>query len=198
MVHIVENPQWDSSKEGLVPVSEEDEDGDESGSEPTDTDSDEPGLLRYYNHVMGDSGQAPRLPIDSSSSSVGSADTDVTYTGIQTSPCALELPAQVEAQAAGGYRPQAQVVQQQQQQQQPGQSDAEPKAGAPSPASFGGYKPQCTWRPDSPDANGFDCSVGSPTSVNSSQFLIPDVSSEDSRNAVSSTTWIPSFMSGKP
>ncbi|XP_012684063.1 LIF receptor subunit alpha a [Clupea harengus] len=198
MVHIVENPQWDSSKEGLVPVSEEDEDGDESGSEPTDTDSDEPGLLRYYNHVMGDSGQAPRLPIDSSSSSVGSADTDVTYTGIQTSPCALEVPAQVEAQAAGGYRPQAQVVQQQQQQQQPGQSDAEPKAGAPSPASFGGYKPQCTWRPDSPDANGFDCSVGSPTSVNSSQFLIPDVSSEDSRNAVSSTTWIPSFMSGKP
>ncbi|XP_041958390.1 LIF receptor subunit alpha a [Alosa sapidissima] len=195
MVHIVENPQWDSSKEGLVPVSEEDEDGDESGSEPTDTDSDEPGLLRYYNQVVGDSGQVLRLPIDSSSSSVGSADTDVTYTGIQTSPGPLDTPPQMEAMAAGGYRPQGQVVQQQQQ-QQVDRSDAD--AGAPSSASFGGYKPQCTWRPDSPDGNAIDGSVGSPTSVNSSQFLIPDVSSEDSRNPASSTTWIPSFLSSKP
>lgn len=197
MVHIVENPQWDSSKEGLVPVSEEDEDIDESDSENTDTDSDEPGMLRYYNQVVGDSGQAPCLPVDSSSSSVGSADTDVTYTGIQTSPGPLDTPPQMEVQAAGGYRPQGQVVlPQQQQQQQHDRSDVE--AEAPSTASFGGYKPQCAWRPDSPDGSPFEGSVGSPTSVNSSQFLIPDVSSEDSRNGASSTTWIPSFLSGKP
>lgn len=193
MVHIVENPQWDSSKEGLVPVSEEDEDIDESDSENTDTDSDEPGMLRYYNQVVGDSGQAPRLPVDSSSSSVGSADTDVTYTGIQTSPGPLDTPPQVEVLATGGYRPQGQVVPPQQHQDQ-----ADVEAEAASTASFGGYKPQCAWRPDSPDGNAFEGSVGSPTSVNSSQFLIPDVSSEDSRNAGSSTTWIPSFLSGKP
>ncbi|KAL2091759.1 hypothetical protein ACEWY4_011557 [Coilia grayii] len=199
VVHIVENPQWDSSKEGLVPVSEEDEDVDDSASESADTDSDEPGLLRYYNQVVGDGGQALRLPADSSSSSVGSADTDVTYTGIQTSPCTLEAPAPLETQAAGGYRPQVHATQHPQQQQQPEQqeqrADDQPEAADPSPASFGGYKPQCTWRPHSPDGN---CSVGSPTSVNSSQFLIPDVSSEDSRNAGSSTSWIPSFLSGKP
>ncbi|XP_063051766.1 LIF receptor subunit alpha a [Engraulis encrasicolus] len=229
VVQIVKNPQWDSSKEGLVTLSEEDEE-DSASNSGSDTDSDEPGLLRYYNQVVGDrdsggQGGVLRLPADSSSSSVGSADTDVTYTGIQTSPCTLEPPTLAPTQAegpvagvnGGGYRPQASAPQQQQQQQQQhqppqqlelqgGRVDAgEPNVGAPSAASFGGYKPQCTWRPDSPDeGNGFDVgSVGSPTSVNSSQFLIPDVSEDDSRNAGSSsstatTSWIPSFLSSKP
>lgn len=214
MVHIVENPQWDSSKEGLVPLSEEDSDSDESGSEPidVDTDSDEPGLLRYYNQVVGHSGSGQVLPhphsrlpaTDSSSSSVGSADTDVTYTGIQTSPCAPEPLTQdlipPSTSEAGGYRPQVQSGQLQLQQETEQSGTEESNVSTSSPALFGSYKPQCTWGVNSPDVNGFDGSVGSPTSVNSSQFLIPDedgVSTEDSRTVGSSTTWMPSFLSGK-
>lgn len=50
VVQIVKNPQWDSSKEGLVTLSEEDEE-DSASNSGSDTDSDEPGLLRYYNQV---------------------------------------------------------------------------------------------------------------------------------------------------
>lgn len=91
MVHIVEKPEWDSSKEVLVVIPEEDEDeeGQGVGDEPVDTD--EPTSLRYYDQVGDELPIRPRYP-DSSASSASSLDsgrTDVTYTGIQTSGSSL-------------------------------------------------------------------------------------------------------------
>ena len=56
LVHIVESPEWDSSKKGLVPVPEEEVDDNgsvgENGEE--DTDTDELTLLRYYKQLVTD------------------------------------------------------------------------------------------------------------------------------------------------
>lgn len=100
---------------------------------------------------------------DCSSSSTDSVQTQVTYTGIQS-------PA---------YRPQNQPEDPQ---------EVEPQEESPSV----GYKPQCSWRPDSPENENF--SLGSPTSVTSSQFLIPE-SSED--HPESSGSWFQNLLSGK-
>uniref|UniRef100_A0A3P8Z0K1 Fibronectin type-III domain-containing protein n=1 Tax=Esox lucius TaxID=8010 RepID=A0A3P8Z0K1_ESOLU len=164
MVHIVENPEWESSKEALVTVPEEDE----------DEDGDEPLALRYYNHVVGEGSTSGRHPyaFDSSASSIGSMDsgrTDVTYTGIQTS-ASSPVPPQPDASGPGR------------------------RVGG------GGYQPQCSWKPDSSDAEdgGLDC-MGSPTSVTSSQFLLPEDTSspEGKENLSSATTWFHHFLTGK-
>ncbi|KAL0979833.1 hypothetical protein UPYG_G00190390 [Umbra pygmaea] len=193
-VLLVENPQWEFSK-ALVTVPEEDED--------EDVDSDAPLELRYYNHVVDGSSSSERRPnaLDSSTSSFGSMDserTDVTYTGIQTSP----MPIQPQHDApslgqcvGGGYRPQMQSA------SCPEEVQTGPEE-TPIVGSFGGYQPQCSWKKDSPDADGDldqGC-MGSPTSVNSSQFLLPiDTSSEEGKEHLSSaTTWFQSLLTGKP
>ena len=130
MVHILENPEWDS-KEALVTVPEEEEE--EEGSPPADTD--EPSALRYYNQVV-DQGMPRQRPAHlpdssaSSGSSVDSARTDVTYTGIQASAPGPQPP-------PGGYRPQM----------HPASPPASPPASveqAEAEGSFEGYKPQCS------------------------------------------------------
>lgn len=100
---------------------------------------------------------------DCSTSSMDSTQTQVTYTGIQSP----------------SYRPQngpeavfEEVLQK--------ESDGV------------GYKPQCTWRPDSPQ--NFCESVGSPTSVTSSQFLIPESAEE---HPELSGSWFQNLLSGK-
>ncbi|XP_058230543.1 LIF receptor subunit alpha a isoform X1 [Hemibagrus wyckioides] len=158
LVHIVESPD----KEGLVTVPGGQEEGhhdDESDNQDVepDTDSDEPALLRYYNQLVSDAS-------DRSSSSTDSAQTQVTYTGIQS-------PA---------YRPQNQSK---------ALSEAEPQEESPG----AGYKPQCSWRPD-PESENLCDSLGSPTSVTSSQFLIPESSEE---HPESSGSWFQNFLSGK-
>ncbi|XP_030647860.1 LIF receptor subunit alpha a [Chanos chanos] len=186
MLQIVESPDWDSSKDGLVVIPEEDSDEAEGyGDQPVDGDSDEPPLLRYYNHVMDD----PHPPDSSGSStnSISSTQTDVTYTGVQTSSsssCGADA-AQPDIQlVAGGYRPQMQpcVV-----------PDADPEPAPPG--GFAGYKPQCSWRQDSPEEQSLSGSLGSPTSVTSSQFLLPDASEEEEQQQ--SNTWFHNFLSGK-
>ncbi|KAK2845961.1 hypothetical protein Q7C36_010815 [Tachysurus vachellii] len=157
LVHIVESPD----KDGLftAPGGQEEGRGDDENDNQNiemDTDSDEPALLRYYNQLVSDTS-------DCSSSSTDSAQTQVTYTGIQS-------PA---------YRPQNQPEDSQ---------EVEPQEESPSV----GYKPQCSWRPDSPENENF--SLGSPTSVTSSQFLIPE-SSED--HPESSGSWFQNLLSGK-
>uniref|UniRef100_A0A668A6M6 LIF receptor subunit alpha a n=1 Tax=Myripristis murdjan TaxID=586833 RepID=A0A668A6M6_9TELE len=175
MVHIVEEPEWDSSKEALVVIPEEDEDEDETGDEPVDTD--EPTSLRYYNQVIDDRPIRPRFPDSSASSasSLDSARTDVTYTGIQTSGNSL------------GYRPQMQ-----------------PGSLSQDMASFGGYQPQCSWHLDSPveaeESGGLAPSLGSPTSVASTQFLLPDSGSKEQpegkgQGSSSATTWFHNLLS---
>ncbi|MCJ8745311.1 hypothetical protein PDJAM_G00128930 [Pangasius djambal] len=159
LVHIVESPD----KEGVVTLPggqeegrHDDEDGDQNVE--MDTDSDEPALLRYYNQLVSDAS-------DCSTSSMDSAQTQVTYTGIQS-------PA---------YRPQSQPE---------APMEAEPREESPS----AGYKPQCSWRPDSPENENFCDSLGSPTSVTSSQFLIPESSEE---HPESSGSWFQNLLSGK-
>lgn len=100
---------------------------------------------------------------DCSSSSMDSTQTQVTYTGIQS-------PA---------YRPQT-------------DPEAVFEEAVLEESAGVGYKPQCSWRPDSPQ--NFCESVGSPTSVASSQFLIPE-SAEG--HPGSSGSWFQNLLSGK-
>ncbi|XP_051279446.1 LIF receptor subunit alpha a [Dicentrarchus labrax] len=214
MVHIVEKPEWDSSKEMLVVIPEEDEDeeGQGIGDEPVDTD--EPTSLRYYNHVVDERPIRPRYPDSSTSSasSLDSARTDVTYTGIQTSGSSLVF--QLDPQGfseghqpqtdqfascvggGGGYRPQMQTR---------AQSD-DMRPASPEPfldpqvASGGGYKPQSSWNfdVDAGESCGLAPSLGSPTSVASTQFLLPDEEEhgEEKRQLSSSAaTWFTNLLS---
>ncbi|KAG1957887.1 leukemia inhibitory factor receptor [Pimephales promelas] len=180
LVHIVDDPEWDFGKKGLVPVPEEEEEFENDNIE-VDTDSDEPALLRYYNQVVGDGSHSNQLSDSSGSStaSVGSTHTEVTYTGIQ-SPSSSQ-----GVCAGGGYRPQMQSA-----------ADPDEPEGEflEDDALNTGYKPQCSWQLDSPEAENLSGSLGSPTSVTSSQFLIPESSEEKPQ---SSSTWFHSFLSGK-
>ncbi|XP_070760842.1 LIF receptor subunit alpha a [Enoplosus armatus] len=216
MVHVVEKPEWDSSKEVLVVIPEEDEDeeGQGIGDEPVDTD--EPTSLRYYNQVVDERPIRPFFPDSSASSasSLDSARTDVTYTGIQTSGSSLvfQLDPQGSAEGlqpqadlsvscgggGGGYRPQMQP-------RAPcddmGLASHEPFL-EPQAASAGGYKPQSSWHLDSPveaeESGGLAPSLGSPTSIASTQFLLPDGEehAEEKRQLSSSAaTWFTNLLS---
>uniref|UniRef100_A0A4W5JPX4 LIF receptor subunit alpha a n=1 Tax=Hucho hucho TaxID=62062 RepID=A0A4W5JPX4_9TELE len=205
MVHIVEDSVWDSSKEALVTVPEEDEEG--TGDEEADTD--EPASLRYYNQVVeeGSSSRGRPHASDSSASSTGSMDsghTDVTYTGIQTSACSLAPMAHFQPQpdasqcaGGGGYRPQMQSASCPEDPQTGPEEHLQPPVG-----SFGGYQPQCSWKQDSPEADGGgldQACLGSPTSVTSSQFLLPyDTSEEGKEHQSSASTWFHNLLTGKP
>lgn len=222
MVHIVEKPDLDSSKEMLVVIPEEDEDeeGQGIGDEPVDTD--EPTSLRYYNQVVDDRPIMPRYP-DSSASSASSLDsghTDVTYTGIQTSGSSLvfQLDPQGSAESqqpqagasiscggvGGGYRPQMHPQPQSDNVGlTPSESFTEPEA-----AISGGYRPQATWHLDSPEEaeerGSLAPSLGSPTSIASTQFLLPDGSSDEHgeerhQTSSSAATWFTNLLlSTKP
>uniref|UniRef100_H3C7F2 LIF receptor subunit alpha a n=1 Tax=Tetraodon nigroviridis TaxID=99883 RepID=H3C7F2_TETNG len=208
MVHIVEKPHWDSSKEMLVVIPEEDEEEDRQrmGDEPADTD--EPTSLRYYNQVADERPIRPRFP-DSSASSASSMEsgrTDVTYTGIQTSgslsawspsphgssdvcqsQADLEFGSQIGG--GGGYQPQM----------QPRALTEEPFE--PQAVSSGGYKPQSSWHFDSPTeagpSGGLAPSLGSPTSVASTQFLLPDGDehAEEKHQQSSAASWFTNLLS---
>ncbi|XP_053276012.1 LIF receptor subunit alpha a [Pleuronectes platessa] len=213
IMHIVEKPEWDSSKEALVVIPEEDEDeeGQGMGDEPVDTD--EPTSLSYYNQVVDERPIRPRFPdsSDSSASSLDSARTDVTYTGIQTSGSSLVF--QLDSQAsAEGHQPHADMSV-----NGGGGGDYRPQMQARAPsddialvspepfieaASGGGYKPQSSWHLDSPvegeESGGRAPSLGSPTSVASTQFLLPDgeEDTEERRQPSSSaTTWFTNLLS---
>ncbi|TRY71420.1 hypothetical protein DNTS_011664 [Danionella cerebrum] len=162
LVHIVETPDRDFIKEGLVPVPEEEE---EDENLEVDSDS-EPGLLRYYNQVIGSSASDSSA---SSSASVGSTHTDITYAGIQSP----------SSSSGAGYRP---------------QTDPNDALRAQDEEVNNGYKPQCSWQMDSPEPENLSGSLGSPTSVTSSQFLIPESSEEKPQTA---SSWFHGFLSGK-
>lgn len=212
MVHIVEKPHWDLSKEMLVVIPEEDEEEDRQrmGDEPADTD--EPTSLRYYNQVVDERPIRPRFPDSSASSasSVDSARTDVTYTGIQTSgslsawsPSPHSSSDDCQSQAdpvfgsqiggGGGYRPQMQA-------RVPTDEPFEPQD-----VSSGGYKPQSSWHFDSPTeagpSGGLVPSLGSPTSVASTQFLLSDRdehAEEKRQQSSSAASWFTNLLSTKP
>lgn len=216
MVHIVEKPQWDLNKEMLVVIPEEDEDEERQrmGDEPADTD--EPTLLRYYNQVVDERPIRPRFPDSSASSasSLDSARTDVTYTGIQTSgsssawspnPQGSSEVGQSQADQAlssgigwgGGYRPQMHP-------QAPTDDLAltSPESSfEPQAISSGGYKPQSSWHFDSPTEAGPSGDLeplGSPTSVASTQLLLPN-GEEDAEDkyqmSSSAASWFTNLLS---
>lgn len=217
MVHIVEKPQWDMSKEMLVVIPEEDEDEERQRMEDEPDDTDEPTSLRYYNQVVDERPIRPRFPDSSASSasSMDSARTDVTYTGVQTSgsssawspnpldssefsPSHAGQALRSEIGGGGGYRPQM----------QPRAPTEElfltsPKSSfEPQAASSGGYKPQSSWHFDSPTeagpSGGLAPSLGSPTSVASTQFLLPDgdeCAEEKHQLSSSATSWFTNLLS---
>ncbi|XP_029961330.1 LIF receptor subunit alpha a [Salarias fasciatus] len=211
MVHIVEKPDWDSSKEALVAIPEEDEDhdGQDMGDEPVDTD--EPTSLRYYNQVVDERPIRPRFPDSTSSaSSLDSAQTDVTYTGIQTSGSSLVFQLDQQGSCEGhqvqddhpirsggrGYWPQ---MQQSAACNEVGLASPEPLL-EPQAAISGGYKPQISWHLDSPgeaeERGSLAPSLGSPTSVASTQFLLPEGEEHDEEKRQSSaTTWFTNLLS---
>ncbi|KAM9858027.1 LIF receptor subunit alpha a [Aulostomus maculatus] len=218
MVHIVEKPAWDSSKEVLVVIPEEDEEEDEYGYGDEPVDTDEPTSLRYYNQMVDERPIRPRFPdsSDSSASSLDSAQTDVTYTGIQTSGSSLVF--QLDQQGSSeGHRPQASLLNSfggegggyRPQMQPRGPSDnphpAPPQSfSEPQAACTGGYKPQSSWHLDSPgeaeERGGLAPSLGSPTSIASTQFLLPDGESEDRAEekhqlSSSAATWFTNLLS---
>ncbi|NP_001014328.2 LIF receptor subunit alpha a precursor [Danio rerio] len=178
LVQIVESPEWDITKESLVSVPEEEE----NENMEVDTDSDEPALLKYYNQVVGHGSRSNQISDSSGSStaSVDSTQTEITYAGIQS-------PTSSQGAHSGGYRPQM----------QPSENPDEPQDQLDDDDDDGlntGYKPQCSWQMDSPEAENFSGSLGSPTSITSSQFLIPESSEEKPQ---SSSSWFHSFLSGK-
>lgn len=222
LIHIVDKPEWDSSKEVLVVIPEEDEDEDEQGFGDEPIDTDEPTSLRYYNQVVDERPIRPRFPDSSASSasSMDSAQTDVTYTGIQTSGSSLVF--QLDQQSSsedhqpqadfstgcggggGGYKPQMQPrAQSENLEAASSHSFPEPQASC-----TGGYKPQSSWHLDSPveaeDGGGLAPSLGSPTSVASTQFLLPngdpEEDDEEKRQLSSSAaTWFTNLLhSAKP
>lgn len=203
MVHIVEKPEWDSSKEALVVIPEEDEDDEGQGISDEAVDTDEPTSLRYYNQVIDERPIRPRYPDSSASSasSLDSARTDVTYTGIQTSGSSVVFQSenpQASVGAEGGYRPQTHP---------PPQTDNASLAQAQSlleshVSSSSGYRPQSDWHLDSPgeadEQRSLAPSLGSPTSIASTQFLLPDASSEeraDEKTSSSPATWFSNLLS---
>ncbi|KAG8011787.1 Leukemia inhibitory factor receptor [Nibea albiflora] len=216
VVHIVERPELESSKEMLVVIPEEDEDeeGQGIGDEPVDTD--EPASLRYYNQVVDERPIRPRFPDSSASSasSLDSARTDVTYTGIQTSGSSLvwldshgsseDHQPQAELSVnggggggggGGGYRPQMQP-------KAPSEEASPEPFLEPQAAISGGYKPQSSWHFDPPveagESAGLAPSLGSPTSVASTEFLLPDGEehAEEKRQLSSAAaTWFTNLLS---
>ncbi|XP_069563838.1 LIF receptor subunit alpha a [Brachyistius frenatus] len=213
MVHIVEKPDWDCSKEALVVIPEEDEDDDGQGIGDEPVDTDEPTSLRYYNQVVDERPIRPRFPDSSASSasSLDSAHTDVTYTGIQTSGSSLVFQVDPQGQqpqadhsfscgegGGGGYRPQ---MQPRAPNEDMGLASLEPFL-EPQAASAGGYKPQSSWHLDSPmeagERGSLAPSLGSPTSVASTQFLLPDGEEhEEEKRQLSSSaaTWFTNLLS---
>ncbi|XP_061672960.1 LIF receptor subunit alpha a [Syngnathoides biaculeatus] len=181
LVHVVEKPE-------LVVIPEEDEDEEDQMIGDERADADEPASLRYYNPIVDERPIRPRYPdsSDSSASSMDSGQTDVTYTGIQTSGSSLvfqtDQPSSVEVEMAaskGGYRPQMQPA--------APSDDVRPVTlrsfQEPRAACSEGYKPQSSWHFDSTGgAEEQDClapCLGSPTSVASTQCLLPDGESEE-------------------
>ncbi|XP_040011344.1 LIF receptor subunit alpha a [Xiphias gladius] len=216
IIHIVEKLEWDSSKEVLVVIPEEDEDEEEQGMGDEPVDTDEPTSLRYYNQVVDERPIRPRFPDSSASSasSLDSARTDVTYTGIQTSGSSLVF--QLDPQGSsedhqphadlsvscgdggGGYRPQ---MQPRAPSDDIGLASPEPFL-EPQVAVAGGYKPQSSWHLDSPveaeESGSLAPFLGSPTSIASTQFLLPDGEehAEEKRQLSSSAaTWFTNLLS---
>ncbi|XP_045890556.1 LIF receptor subunit alpha a [Micropterus dolomieu] len=218
MVHVVEKPDWDSNKEALVVIPEEDEDDERQGTGDEPVDTDEPTSLRYYNQVVDERPIRPFFPDSSASSasSLDSARTDVTYTGIQTSGSSLVFQLDPQGSSEGlqpqadlsvsyggggggaGYRPQIQAR---------AQSDDLDLAShepflEPQATSAGGYKPQSSWHMDSPveagESDGLAPSLGSPTSVASTQFLLPDGEEQEDKKrqpSSSAASWFSSLLS---
>uniref|UniRef100_A0A8C6LZ44 LIF receptor subunit alpha a n=1 Tax=Nothobranchius furzeri TaxID=105023 RepID=A0A8C6LZ44_NOTFU len=207
MVHIVERPERDPSKDALVIIPEEDEDDEDQavGDEPVDTD--EPQSLRYYNDAVDERPIRPRFPDSSfsSASSVDSANTDVTYTGIQTSCSSLvfQLDPQSSAEGhqhhsnscgggGGVYWPQMHPTALG---DTSGPASSEPLLDSQAACS-GGYKPQNSWHLDSPtQAGGNNNSLGSPVSIASTQFLLPEEEEHEGEKRASATTWFSNLLS---
>ncbi|XP_039606579.1 LIF receptor subunit alpha a [Polypterus senegalus] len=124
-------------------------------------------VVSYYPQIVDD---VPKSSSDTSSGSVDSCLTQVTYTGIQ------QQQQLSESKNVEGYRPQMKL------QTFPlNLNETAPSPDLPEPST--GYQPQTnasSWSLESPEVNA---SIGSPTSVNSTQFLLPDQAAGDEQQS---------------
>uniref|UniRef100_A0A3Q2PXM4 Leukemia inhibitory factor receptor-like n=1 Tax=Fundulus heteroclitus TaxID=8078 RepID=A0A3Q2PXM4_FUNHE len=203
IVHILEKPERDPYKDALVVIPEEEVDDHAEGTGDGPVDVDERQSLRYYNQVVDDRPIRPRYP-DSSASSLSSGDsanTDVTYTGISEGFQPHTGPSISSGARAGGYQPQMRPV-------TLGGNQASPEPLVePQVVGSGGYKPQSSWLIDSPteadERMSPTPSLGSPTSVASTHFLLSDrEGDEQERRQTSSSSaaaWLTNLLfSAKP
>ncbi|XP_028658221.1 LIF receptor subunit alpha a [Erpetoichthys calabaricus] len=132
-------------------------------------------VVSYYPQIVDD---APKSSSDTSSGSVDSCLTQVTYTGIQQQQQPSESNNVEDNIPDMGYRPQMKL--------QTFPLNLHETANSPSPdlpEPSTGYRPQTnasSWSLESPEVNA---SIGSPTSVNSTQFLLPDQAAGDEQQS---------------
>ncbi|XP_077570889.1 leukemia inhibitory factor receptor-like [Stigmatopora nigra] len=197
LVRVVEKPQVDSFKEVLVVIPEEDEDEARQDDGVTTTTTTTTAATTAA-HRQRPSSLRRHGTIDSSDSSADSGQMDVFYTGIQTSassrlsPADVGRPASLAPAHGGGYRPQRQAAPPGEDRRD-GEPEASPGGGREASPGGGGYKAQTAWRSDSPgeaeerptslgspgeEERAAPPSLGSPASVASTQFLLPDGEAE--------------------
>ncbi|XP_035999786.1 LIF receptor subunit alpha a [Fundulus heteroclitus] len=202
IVHILEKPERDPYKDALVVIPEEEVDDHAEGTGDGPVDVDERQSLRYYNQVVDERPIRPRYPDSSASSlsSVDSANTDVTYTGISEGFQPHTGPSMSSGATAGGYQPQMRPV-------TLGGNQASPEPLVePQVVGCGGYKPQSSWLIDSPteadERMSPTPSLGSPTSVASTHFLLSDREGDEQerrQTSSSAAAWLTNLLfSAKP
>ncbi|XP_066568265.1 LIF receptor subunit alpha a [Amia ocellicauda] len=156
---------------------------------PSDTDSSGPLCLTNYPQLIHNGSSSSDTSAGSMDSN-GSNGTEVTYTDIQSSsgsPNAMQNPTYDL-----GYKPQVSQL-----------ADQGEVCSLPDLPLLGepmGYQPQASsedWQQENPEAASLESSLGSPTSINSTQFLLPDQPTEDSQEPTSSSTWFHNFLSMK-
>uniref|UniRef100_W5N4J4 LIF receptor subunit alpha a n=1 Tax=Lepisosteus oculatus TaxID=7918 RepID=W5N4J4_LEPOC len=158
---------------GDVLVEQKESDTEEPVVDDNDTGCSSQTILNYYGQVYN--GGAGTSSLESNS-------TEVTYTNIQPSS---------SASASSGYQPQMT--------RGPDPEELGPPLAMPLICDPAGYQPQANpkdWTVESPGPASLNSSLGSPTSINSTQFLLPDQGPEDSQEPQFST-WFHNFLSMK-
>ncbi|XP_041111083.1 leukemia inhibitory factor receptor-like isoform X2 [Polyodon spathula] len=146
-----------------------------------------PMLPSYYPQIV----DSYKASSDSSSGSMDSCATQVTYSDIQ--PPSTGLVNNLEVISDAGYKPQMRP-----------HVPLVDVSHTPNPQHLDlpehseGYQPQVkvsNWSLESPEVDEASACIGSPTSLNSTQFLLPDQASEEGQSSRSSSWKFSNFMS---
>ncbi|KAG7476694.1 hypothetical protein MATL_G00085630 [Megalops atlanticus] len=185
-VHVMEDPL---DKLGDVILVEEGGDG----HHPIDTDTSGPIVLKSYSQLGNDLQKPFNSSSDSSSSSYCSIRTDVTYTSLQSPTVYSSLSSPQGTLPSDVYKSQETVP-------CPRQPQGVPHV-LHLHGDSGGYRPQSTQPPSSPETGGLDSSMSSPTSVSSFTLLLRNPALENASgrtpNLSPSPAWLQNLLPHK-